>query len=378
MVNNVKIIAFYLPQYHAIPENDEWWGKDFTEWTNVKKSKPNYKGHNQPEVPLNHNYYNLLDKDAQLWQSNLGLKYGIDGFCYYHYWFNGKLLLEKPMENMLHNKDIKMPYCVCWANESWTRNWDGNNKKVLIKQEYNENYDQLLMHFNYMLPFFKDERYIKVDNKPMFIIYKPFLMTKCNYMIEVWNKLAKDNGFDGIYFGFQYPESFNYDVSAFDFGIEFEPLYTRYFLNKKIGKGLKKIFYYATHIGHFANKVINKIFPKGKVDDYDLIVKDVFARDRMKNVYCGAFTSWDNTPRRGKLSYSVYGSTPEKFFNYINNMVNKKIKNDNDFIFINAWNEWGEGAHLEPDELNGYGYLEAVKRLKDRLTEAKNIDGERL
>lgn len=240
----MKIIAFYLPQFHDIPENDEWWGKGFTEWVNVKKAKPMYKGHEQPRVPLNNNYYNLLDDEVKVWQAELAKQYGIYGFCYYHYWFNGKLLLEKPMSQMLSNKKIDIPFCICWANEPWTRAWVGE-KKVLITQKYGK-IDDWVKHFNYLLPFFKDNRYIKNDNKPFFVIYRPEIIGCLKEMVECWDRLAKKNGFKGIDFAYQ---NIDFDVqkhkddSMFSYNIEFQPHYAFYDMNinkHRILRGMKK------------------------------------------------------------------------------------------------------------------------------------------
>ena len=168
----MKIIPFYLPQFHNIPENDEWWGNGFTEWTNIKSAKPLFEGHKQPKVPINGNYYDLLNDDVKIWQAELAKKYGIYGFCYYHYWFNGKMLLEKPMEQMLTNHNIDIPFCICWANAAWTKAWVGEEKKVLIPQTYGGR-NEWEEHFFYFLPFFKDRRYIRENNKPVIIIYRP-------------------------------------------------------------------------------------------------------------------------------------------------------------------------------------------------------------
>ncbi|MCD7820315.1 MAG: glycoside hydrolase family 99-like domain-containing protein, partial [Lachnospiraceae bacterium] len=171
--NGVKIIPFYLPQFHTIPENDKWWGKGFTEWTNVRKAVPLFEGHQQPKLPLGDHFYNLLDDETKIWQAELAKQYGIFGFCYYHYWFkNGKRLLEKPAEQMLKNKDIDLPFCFCWANENWSRNWDGGNHEIIMAQEYGGK-REWEMHFQYLLPFFRDKRYITMNGKPLFIIYKP-------------------------------------------------------------------------------------------------------------------------------------------------------------------------------------------------------------
>ena len=189
-----KIIALYLPQFHAIPENDKWWGKGFTEWTSVKKAIPLLKNHHQPREPLKGNYYNLLDPEVRQWQADLAQKYGIYGFCYYHYWFNGKKLLEKPAEEILRLGKPSLPFCFSWANESWSRTWYSSKKEVLLKQEYGAE-KEWESHFNYLLPFFKDERYIKVDNKPLFLIYKPSLILELDRMISFWEKLAIKEGF---------------------------------------------------------------------------------------------------------------------------------------------------------------------------------------
>ena len=165
----MKIIAFYLPQFHSFPENDEWWGKGFTEWTNVKRAKPSFKGHYQPRIPLNKNYYNLTDVNALKWQADIAKKYGVYGFCYYHYWFDGHMLMEKPMEIMLQNKEVDLPFCICWANENWTKAWAQHSRKVLIAQTYGDKKDWE-KHFYYLLPFFKDKRYIYKDGMPIFVI----------------------------------------------------------------------------------------------------------------------------------------------------------------------------------------------------------------
>ena len=223
----MKIIAFYLPQFHNIPENDEWWGDGFTEWTNVKKAKPLYEGHMQPRVPLGGNYYNLLDDNVKIWQADLAKKYGVYGFCYYHYWFNGKMLLEKPMEQMLANKEVDIPFCICWANEPWTKAWVGDERKLLIAQEYGQE-EEWKQHFMYLLPFFKDERYITKNGKPLFVFYRPDIVPCMKEMIETWDKLAKENGLSGITFAFQsgdYDWNNSKEAKLFDYDIEFQPPY---------------------------------------------------------------------------------------------------------------------------------------------------------
>lgn len=362
----MKKIAFYLPQFHTIPENDLWWGKGFTEWVNVKKSQPQFKGHIQPERPIDNNYYNLLDENAQIEQAELAKKYGVDGFCYYHYWFEGKLLLEQPMENMLNNKKVNIPFCISWANETWARTWDGQEQNILIKQNYEENAEAWKAHFTYLLQFFKDERYILHENKPMLLIYKPHLIKGCKEMIEYWDQLSKDNGFDGIYVGYQNASAFDYDMESlgFDFGVEFEPFYTIRELKNKTDNSLKKIKYAVGHPNWFYRKIRKRILNEPNIHNYDEIWKMILTRKPIaKNIYPGAFPSWDNTPRKGNKSDVFFRATPEKFEKYFKlQMEHAKDVYNAQYIFINAWNEWAEGAHLEPDEINGYGYLNAIKK----------------
>ena len=198
MRKDIKVLAMHLPQYHAIPENDAWWGKGFTDWVNVKKARPIYKGHKQPVIPLNNNYYDMTDASTLQWQADLAKKYGVYGFCYYHYWFkNGKKLLEKPVEMMLSNPKIDIPFCLCWANENWTKKWDGGNNEIIVEQDYgNEN--DLNKHMDYLCRFFSDKRYIRIDGAPLLLIYKPELIPNIRTYIKLIRKRAKENGFKNI------------------------------------------------------------------------------------------------------------------------------------------------------------------------------------
>lgn len=345
----MKAIAFYLPQFHTIPENDEWWGTGFTEWVNVKKNKPFFRGHSQPEIPIQ-GYYDLSDVNVMIDQAKLARKYGLYGFCYYHYWFEGKLLLEKPLEQMLETPEVNIPFCLCWANETWARTWDGAEKKVLISQNYNENDEMLKAHFEYFLKYFKDSRYIKENNKPMLIIYKPHLIDNIDHIIDYWNLLAIENGFAGIEFGYQHHSAFLYTekVKKFDFGIEFEPWYTIdqcHLLQKNM-----------------ITKIKRKLLRKPHCVSYDLVWKEILNRIPLSKVIPGAFVSWDNTPRMKERGTVLFQATPEKFKEYYKKQVKRaKEVYHTEYIFINAWNEWAEGAHIEPDMKNGYGYLEAIQ-----------------
>lgn len=370
----MKVIAFYLPQFHEIPENDEWWGEGFTEWVNVKKAQPLFPGHIQPKVPLNKNYYNLLDPDVQKWQAQIAKEHGVYGFCYYHYWFNGKMLLEKPMENMLADQEIDMPFCISWANEAWTKAWVGESK-VLIPQFYGGR-KEWEEHFNYMLPFFKDKRYICCDGKPLFIFYKPELIDCVDEMIDCFQGLAKKEGLPGLTIAYQhgnmdfyYPDR---DTSKFDLNIEFQPIYARNdYVNQKnekriIYNWLKKIYHKLSGtLGTKFGFELSRHRDSGEVTkfDFDQIWKCILeAKPRDEKCVPGAFMQWDNTPRHGKKGHVICGGTPDKFRKNLSQLI-KKTRDEykKDMIFVFAWNEWAEGGYLEPDEENGYGYLEAVK-----------------
>lgn len=371
----MKIIAFYLPQFHNIPENDEWWGDGFTEWVNVKKAKPLYAGHVQPKEPLDDNYYDLTDDKVKVWQSQLAKKYGVYGFCYYHYWFNGKLLLEKPMEQMLANPEVDTPFCICWANEAWTKAWV-NSTQTLIPQKYGEK-KEWKDHFDYMLKFFKDDRYIKCDGKPLLVIYKPELIECGNEMIDYFQELAKEAGFPGICMAYQHGNmdfySENKDDSRYDLDIEFQPIYARYDYDKDHAKsGLKvklKPIYNKMSIwlGKKLGREINLRWKKKGSDvvrkyDYDKIWECILNKKVVdKKRVPGAFAMWDNTPRHGLNGHVYMGATPEKFEAYLKRLIKKtKTEYNKDMIFVYAWNEWAEGGYLEPDKENGYGYLKAI------------------
>lgn len=357
----MKAIAMYLPQFHRVKENDEWWGEGFTEWTTVKAAQSLYEGHNQPVVPYNNKYYDLSEKETMQWQADLMKQYGIDGLCMYHYWFkDGRQILEKPAENLLQWADIDMPFCFCWANETWARTWSGiqdvnawastfekkeyNGKSVLLEQKYGTE-QEWASHFEYLLTFFRDERYIKIDNKPVFVIYRPELMPCTERMTKYWNFLAEEAGFSGIYFiSGVCGEGRGIHDAAFDKLLYCEP-------------GLS----------------IRALREQGKVEyvdgilqvDYDDLWNDILQQDMSNSkVIIGAAVNYDDTPRRGNRGMVVKNASPEKFQNYLAELLGKNKAANNNMVFINAWNEWGEGMYLEPDTQNGYGYLSAIKEAK--------------
>ncbi|WP_418967025.1 glycoside hydrolase family 99-like domain-containing protein [Butyribacter intestini] len=349
--NNTKIIAYYLPQFHEIEENNRAWGKGFTEWDNVKKAVPLFEGHNQPREPLNDNYYNLLDIDTIQWQVNLAKKYGIYGFCFYHYWFrDGKHVLEKPAELLLGHKEVDIQFCFSWANEPWTKTWHGaaGEKEVLIEQRYGKE-EQWEEHFKYLLPFFKDKRYIKIDNKPVLLIYQINKIGCFNKMIDCWNLLAEKSGFSGVYIVDMLTSdgkiARNKRVSA---SVDFEP-----------GKSKRKKM--------IEDECLN-------IQDYDEACQRTLSQEHSENEWRCMFVNYDDTPRRHEKGIVYQGSTPQKFGKYLQATLVKSKNEKSRYVFINAWNEWGEGNYLEPDKKYGYEYLQAVRNALDKKYEQVVID----
>lgn len=345
----MKILALNLPQFHAIPENDEWWGKGFTEWTNVRGAKPLFNGHVQPVEPLE-GYYDLSRKEDIAHQCELARDYGLAGFVYYHYWFNGKLLLQKPCEMLLEMPRVKTDYCFCWANEPWARTWDGKPGSVLMPQTFGGEEDWKA-HIAYLERFFSDPRYIKIDNKPMFYVYSPCRIPDFDRMVECWDVQLRSAGFDGIYLvefiSTKNPKAFSGYSKAV---MEFEPLYTTRFGISAVNK---------------AKRFISKKTGSPDFQDFDALWRSILERKRTyggRTIQKSAFCGWDNSPRKGRASMVVRGGSPEKFEDCLKKlMAVRRMDATNDFIIINAWNEWGEGAMLEPTKHFGYGYLEAVK-----------------
>ena len=357
---STKILAFYLPQYHAFPENDAWWGKGFTEWTNVRKAKPLYKGHYQPEIPLDNDYYDLTDYSVMKRQMENAEKYGLDGFCYYHYWFGGHLLMEKPLEAMRDATGEKLPYCLCWANEPWTRAWDGKSGIVLMPQNYGDE-EEWERHFRYLLTFFKDRFYLKEGNAPVLVIYRCNNIPNCDAMAAYWDRRAREEGFSGIYL-IEEVNSFQ-DMPALSESkayLEFEPLFTtrhcRTFMEKVLDKTRTMLFNLVT-----GNHCIH-------VYKYGTVWKNILRRKEVpmdgKQRCPGAFVRWDNTPRKGSNAIFYAGASPKSFEKFMRKQLERSEKNSCPYIFLNAWNEWGEGAYMEPDSRYGWAFLNALKRAK--------------
>lgn len=376
----MKTIAMYLPQFHRVPENDEWWGEGFTEWTAVKQAKPMFDGHNQPKEPLNDYYYDLAEKDVMKWQADLIRKYKVHGMCFYHYWFkDGRKILEKPAENLLGWKDIHMQFCFSWANESWARTWSGitlkntwsnkfdntvkvdeNDNGILLEQKYGRE-KEWKEHFTYLLQFFKDERYIKTDNKPIFLFYKPMQIKCLDDMLEKWNEWAKIEGFNGIYSIMTSWEEV--DCRNVDAYLIHEPSHT---------------------VAVFGNSLFSEDADTKfsvKQYSYDKMWQALLKQNYnlKKKTYFGGFVNYDDTPRHSHKGLHTAQVTPDKFKKYFEQLVVKSVQDNNEYVFLNAWNEWGEGMYLEPDKENGYNFLNAICEVIEKYDGIKveNIHGDR-
>lgn len=362
----MKVMCMYLPQYHTFPENDEWWGKGYTEWVAVKRARPRFKGHVQPRVPLDNRYYDLSEESAETlkWQAEIAKKYGVYGFSIYQYYFNGHTLMEKPLEILRDHPEIDIHYNICWANETWTRTWYGLSDQVLIAQEYG-NEDDWNRYFDYLLTFFKDERYIKIDNKPVIQIYKSFDIPVLEGMRALFDKRARNEGFDGVYIiSGKTAAGSETRQNLVDGYYYFEPGYS---LKNDFGQMAKLKYDIGTFVMSIRNKLVgSKLGYKleRRIDSRD-ILNAITSRDYKENEFPGLIPDWDNTPRRDYKGLVYMNTNPEAFKKALAKLKEKKSGHRNDFVYINAWNEWGEGAYLEPDEYRKYAYLEAIRELAE-------------
>ncbi|MGF7118938.1 glycoside hydrolase family 99-like domain-containing protein [Methanobacterium oryzae] len=343
--DDIKLIAFYLPQFHPFPQNDEWWGKGFTEWTNVTKAVPLFAGHYQPHLPIDLGFYDLRLIETQKRQIELAKQYGLFGFCYHYYWFNGTKLMETPIKTLLENpEELDFPFCICWANENWTRRWDGNEDDILIAQDYTPEDD--LEIIKDLSKYFKDKRYIKINNKPLIMVYKPQLLPNPKETFSIWREYCKNEGIGELYIvgakrhDFADPESYGMDAA-----VEFPPNTPQPEEHKENIKFLNNAYHPPVYD---VEKFINDKQYMGGEENY--------------KTFKTVFPSWDNTPRRFNDG-QVYLGNPELYEKWLNNVIEftkETMDETEQFVFINAWNEWAEGAHLEPDRKYGYAYLKAT------------------
>ena len=353
-----RVLAYYLPQFHPIPENDKWWGKGFTEWTNVGKAKPLFPGHYQPHVPADLGYYDLRVPETRQAQADLAREYGIEGFVYWHYWFgNGKRLLERPFNEVLASEQPNFPFALAWANETWSGSFHGLKEgNVLIEQTYPGD-DDYIAHFNTLLPAFKDHRYITCVGKPVFFVYRPFDMPDMKHFIELWRSLAIKNGLSDIYF-VAIIGSLHTDDRA-------NEMYNR---AKNLGfDGVNVVNAYDAPITDLKYRLIRKVFFKNLkcIPDIRPYRADMFdsCLDGRMDVIPTVMPNWDHTPRTGKRGILLYGSTPDKFRESVHRMLQRTEQKpyEKRFLMIKSWNEWAEGNYLEPDLQYGCAYLEALK-----------------
>lgn len=375
-----RVIAFYLPQFHPIPENDKWWGKGFTEWTNVAKAKPLFKGHYQPRIPADLGFYDLRVPEVREQQAHMAREAGIEGFCYWHYWFgNGKMLLEKPFQEVLKSGKPDFPFCLGWANHSWkTGTWTRDGSNQMIAEQKYEGMNDYRMHFDYVLPAFQDDRYITVDGKPLFVIFDPYSLPKD--FIPLWRKWAKENGLLDIHF------------VGYTFNAMGRPIYNNN--GEQITSGyfnpneVKKYYDYLTQdlgfdavvpIGTYRAEILTKnrywfalqrkLSTVLKINlrnlyDYEKVMHHYYApEDKLENIYPSLLPQWDRSPRSGMNGIYI-NSTPKKFEATVQDAL-KLVEHkqpEHQILFLKSWNEWAEGNYVEPDLKFGRGYLDILQK----------------
>jgi len=344
-----RLIAFYLTQFHPTPENDLWWGKGFTEWTNVTKAKPQFEGHRQPYLPSDFGFYDLRVRETRRDQIKMAKQYGVDGFCYHYYWFSGKRLLDFPLDDMLADPESDMPFCLCWANENWTRRWDGADHEILIAQKYLSDDD--LNFIKSLVPFFKDKRYIRLDGKLFLIVYQPQHLSNPRKTVEIWREYCRSIGLGEIHVCAALIQgNEDYIKFGFDSGVEFPPHNRR-----------------AANVNDQLN--FHSYF-RGSVMQYAAIAQSYLDRlYESARVFRTVFPSWDNTARARERAIVVLNGVPDNYECWLASTIDlvKQSERRDALIFINAWNEWAEGCHLEPDQWFGHGFLQATLNAKNGL-----------
>lgn len=365
MLYPIRAIAFHLPQFHPIPENDQWWGKGFTEWTNVTRARPRFPGHYQPHLPSDLGFYDLRVPEARAAQAELAAEYGIHGFCYYHYWFTGHQLLQRPVNEILASGEPDFPFCLCWANEEWTRRWHAHNDEVLLHQRYSPEDD--LAHIRALIPFFLDRRYIRVMDKPLFAVYRASKLPEPQRTTDLWRREAERAGLKGLFLvrvRANAAERTDPRPLGFDSSVDFQPDWSvpygvRIFRSKwwrrhKLGTG-------------------EAAFRDNLVCEYQALITRALGEPPPQYPFIPCVCpGWDNTARRQRDATIFINSTPELYEHWLAETVKRQATHvasngssgihPESLVFINAWNEWAEGNHLEPDQRWGRAYLEATRR----------------
>jgi len=344
-----RLIAFYLTQFHPTPENDLWWGKGFTEWTNVTKAAPLFGGHRQPHLPGDFGFYDLRVRETRLEQIKAAKEYGVDAFCYYYYWFSGTRILNRPLDDMLADSESDMPFCLCWANENWTRRWDAADHEILIAQQYLPDDD--LNFIKSLVPFFRDRRYVRVDGKPLLLVYRPLQLPDARKSAEVWRDYCRSVGLGEIHISAVLTHgNEDYASLGFDSGVEFPPHNHR-----------------TENVNHEIR--FHDAF-WGNVLQYAAVAQAFLDRPSgTSRIFKSVFPSWDNTARTKDRAQVVLNGTPDNYEYWLASTIDLAQSSSvgEQLVFINAWNEWAEGCHLEPDRWFGHGFLQATLNAKSGL-----------
>jgi Glycosyltransferase WbsX len=348
------VVALYLPQFHPVPENDEWWGKGFTEWTNVSKAKPLFRGHQQPNLPGELGFYDLRVPETREAQALLARENGVNAFCYYHYWFgHGRRLLERPFEDVLSSGSPDFPFMLCWANQTWSGIWHGLEDRTLVEQQYPGLKDHEA-HFEALLPAFKDPRYLRVNNKPVFMIYDPEELPDAKKTLSIWRAMAKQAGLEGFYFLAEHSDPF-WNASLFGFDA---------FVNQRNFPRRRSWVPWSRPLEKVGAK-INDYLGRPSVYEYQDLIR-YFVPERASDLAIPCvLPNWDNTPRSGARGVVLRNSCPELFEKQLRQAQKRSAhrKAQDHFLFIKSWNEWGEGNYLEPDRRYGDAYLKVIRNL---------------
>lgn len=376
-----RVIALYLPQFHPIKENNEWWGPGFTEWTNVAKARPLFKGHKQPHIPADLGFYDLRLPETRAQQAELAREAGVEGFCYYHYWFGGKQLLERPFNEVVESGEPDFPFCLCWANHTWSnKTWERKSavqkNSVLMEQVY-PGYEDDVNHFMTLLPAFRDKRYITVDGRLLFAIYEPLNFPKVGEFIDTWQKLAREHGLPGFYFVGMVPSTLTFKVDAegnrkrvmpnLESSAEIFQSILNLGFDAVNSAGMRRgEMMYEGKYKNVAKTILRRAgLPVGSIRfDYSRTVRNFFApEDSWENVFPTIFPQWDRTPRVSSADGVYVNATPKKFQKHIEQVLDiiKDKTDEHKIIFLKSWNEWGEGNYVEPDQEYGHGWLHAIR-----------------